>query len=150
MKPSHHPHSHPLTPPPPPSHGELWGLCAHPSKPFFYTAGDDCTVRCWSLETQTLVSYLKVPDKSRCLSISPDGTELRIGFNSGSVWVSPTEPFFNGNGSNSQTGTNAASVVNFFSGEEIAKPEPARWRVRLFRGIVPAVSHGFGAFGTAL
>ena len=42
------------------SSGELWGLASHPIAPYFFTAGDDRTVRMWSLESNTLVSYVKL------------------------------------------------------------------------------------------
>jgi len=115
------------------SQGELWGLCAHPTQPYFYTAGDDCTVRCWSLNTQSLVSYIKTPDKTRCLSATPDGRSLAVGFNSGHVWIVPTYAFFSTGDNNSNGNTNmqnnsngsddpASLVVNMYSGEEIPKP----------------------------
>jgi len=107
--------------------GELWGLCAHPTLPYFFTAGDDCTVRCWALETQSLVSYLTVPDKSRCLSINPATAggnilgatgDLAIGFNSGFVWIVPIESFF----TTSLGDSLASSVVSVFTGQEFFEP----------------------------
>ena len=34
--------------------------------------------------------------------------------------------------------------------EEIAEPAPARWRMRICDGLVPAAPHGVGAVGKAL
>lgn len=75
--------------------GEVWALCTHPILNVFFTAGDDCTVRCWDLAKNKLLSYIKLPEKCRALDILPtDGSELAIPLNSGKVWIISTSGGF--------------------------------------------------------
>ena len=122
------------------SHGELWGLCAHPTAPYFFTAGDDCTVRCWSLETQSLVSYFQLPDKSRCLAINPntDGNilnrgatatgDLAIGFNSGYIWIVPIEMFFLTSSLQGQQVYEPSSTANMRPFKKLEQSSRAGWK----------------------
>jgi len=75
--------------------GEVWGLCTHPVLDVFFTAADDCTVRCWDLAKNKLLSYIKLPEKCRALDILPtDGSELVVPLNSGKVWIINTSDGF--------------------------------------------------------
>lgn len=76
------------------SEGELWGLCAHPTMDYFFTSGDDMTLRCWSLQYHKLVSYYTFSHKSRALDILPTtGSEMAVGFNDASIAIINTECF---------------------------------------------------------
>lgn len=75
--------------------GEVWALCSHPTLNVFFTAADDCTVRCWNLQTHKLISYVKLPEKCRAIDILPTtGGELAIPLNSGVVWIVNTSDAF--------------------------------------------------------
>ena len=50
--------------------GEVWGLAMHPTELIFMTAGDDSLLKVWSLETNRLLSYIKLPDKARAIDIN--------------------------------------------------------------------------------
>jgi WD40 repeat protein len=68
--------------------GEVWGLAIHPILPVFLTTGDDCTLKCWSLASHKLLSYSRLPDKSRSVDIHPkDGAEFCLSLNSGELWI---------------------------------------------------------------
>jgi len=70
------------------STGEVWGLSMHPSEALFITTGDDCTLKCWNLNTQRLVSYINLPDKCRAVDIEPtDANSIALGLNSGVIWI---------------------------------------------------------------
>ena len=65
--------------------GELWGLGLHPSDPdLFATAGDDKTVRVWSLSHKRIIRKAVLDCTARCVSWSPDGRQLIVGF--GGTW----------------------------------------------------------------
>lgn len=60
--------------------GELWGLCMHPTDPDqFVTTGDDKTIRVWSISQRRLLRKAVIDCSSRCVSWSPDGSQLIIG-----------------------------------------------------------------------
>ena len=93
--------------------GERWGLSSHPTAPFFFTSGDDRTLRCWSIEYSKMVSYLTLPEKSRALDLlMPGGEEMAIALNSGAVWVLKTAIFMPEKG------------AGLFMGDEILSPLP--------------------------
>jgi WD40 repeat protein/Ca2+-binding EF-hand superfamily protein len=95
--------------------GELWGLASHPTAPFFFTSGDDRTIRCWSIEHNKMVSYLELPEKSRALDLlMPGGEDLAIALNSGAVWVVKTSLFMPEIG--------PASASRSYSGDQIKTP----------------------------
>ena len=50
--------------------GEVWGLAMHPTELIFMTTGDDSLVKIWSLESNRLLSYIKLPDKARAIAIN--------------------------------------------------------------------------------
>lgn len=76
--------------------GELWGLAIHPIHEVFFTAGDDNFLKCWSLLTNGLISFAKLPDKSRALAIKPkDEAHLAVALNSGDIVIINTEVFLN-------------------------------------------------------
>ena len=56
------------------------GVCAHPSRKEYATAGDDGSVRVWDIETHKCLRmcYLKGAG-IRCVTYSPDGTKLCVG-----------------------------------------------------------------------
>jgi microtubule-associated protein-like 6 len=68
--------------------GELWAICAHPSLPLFFSAGDDATLRCWHLQMHLLVSYLKLPNKCRAIDILPtNGNEIAVALSNGQILI---------------------------------------------------------------
>eukprot|EP01032_Pedospumella_encystans_P008376 gene8376-9951_t len=74
---------------------EVWGLAMHPSLPVFLTSGDDCTVKCWNLSSQKLISYLILPDKCRAVAFEPrDAGSFALALNSGVIWVISSEILF--------------------------------------------------------
>ena len=59
---------------------ELWALHAHPTDAnVVATAGDDGTVRVWSLELRRLIRKCQLDGPIRALSWSPDGSQLLVG-----------------------------------------------------------------------
>lgn len=72
--------------------GELWGMDVHPHESLFCSAGDDCTLRLWSLELGSMILMTNVTYPSRCCAFSPDGQAIALGHNNGcfSVWDSMT------------------------------------------------------------
>ena len=68
--------------------GELWGLCCHPSRPVFYTSGDDGSVRSFSLSSNEMES-IRIIDaaKARSLAVSPKAVHLAVGLNTGNIKI---------------------------------------------------------------
>ena len=59
---------------------ELWALAAHPTDSDIYaTAGDDMTVRVWSISLSRMLRKAQVDSPVRCLAWSPDGKRLLLG-----------------------------------------------------------------------
>eukprot|EP00602_Paraphysomonas_sp_CaronLab_P006133 CAMPEP_0185021562 /NCGR_PEP_ID=MMETSP1103-20130426/4257_1 /TAXON_ID=36769 /ORGANISM="Paraphysomonas bandaiensis, Strain Caron Lab Isolate" /LENGTH=2261 /DNA_ID=CAMNT_0027553167 /DNA_START=29 /DNA_END=6811 /DNA_ORIENTATION=- len=65
--------------------GELWGIGVHPFDPdLFATAGDDFTIRIWSISHRRVLRKAVLDCTSRCVSWSPDGKLLVVGL--GGSW----------------------------------------------------------------
>lgn len=81
-------------------HGsELWALASHPMVPVYFTAGDDRTLRCWSLTEHKLLSFAILPEKCRAIDILPtDGKSIALALNSGHVWIVSAEKLLNPKG----------------------------------------------------
>jgi len=65
--------------------GELWGLAVHPLRDEFATAGDDKTVRIWSIRSHEQMNVRVMPEGSRALAYSPNGEVLCLGMMDGSM-----------------------------------------------------------------
>ena len=60
--------------------GELWGLAPHPlNGDVFATAGDDGTVRVWSVAQGRLLRKAQLDSSARCIAWSPSGRRLVVG-----------------------------------------------------------------------
>lgn len=78
---------------------EIWGLTCHPFLPVFFTTGDDHSIKCWSLTTNKLLSYITLSDKVRTVDILPtDGQHIAMGSSNGAVHIFPTDWFLNPDG----------------------------------------------------
>ena len=65
--------------------GELWGLGVHPTDPdLFVTAGDDHTVRVWSICRRRMLRKAIIDCTTRCVNWSPDGKHIIVGL--GGSW----------------------------------------------------------------
>jgi microtubule-associated protein-like 6 len=74
------------------SRGELWGLAAHHEKGLYVTAGDDCSVRTWSIASRRTHGINRdLGDKARSAAFSPDGNHIAIGLCSGNVKIVATD-----------------------------------------------------------
>ena len=61
--------------------GELWGLATHPlDADVFATAGDDSTVKIWSISKNLLLGSVNVGWPARALAWHPSGTVLAVGY----------------------------------------------------------------------
>jgi len=69
------------------SKGELWGLCCHQTKPLFFTAGDDGTLRSWRLPSHEKIAMRTMEAKARSLAINFKGTHLAVGLNTGKIKI---------------------------------------------------------------
>ena len=110
------------------SGGEIWGLTIHPKQPLFFTSGDDHFLKCWNLESNTLVSFAVLPDKSRAISIHPNGQEMSVSFNSGHIIVVDLAIFFPSDDRKSllAPGNKAKNVTKELGIEEIWKDKSPR------------------------
>jgi microtubule-associated protein-like 6 len=60
--------------------GELWGLCVNPVDPdLFATAGDDRTIRVWSVSARRVLRKAALDCTSRCIGWSPNGKLIVVG-----------------------------------------------------------------------
>ena len=59
---------------------ELWGLCAHPSRPEFATVGDDHTLRVWDATSKRMLQSVDTKHMGRAVDYSADGLLLAVGF----------------------------------------------------------------------
>jgi microtubule-associated protein-like 6 len=60
--------------------GEVWGLGVHPTDPdIFATAGDDKTIRIWSVSHKRIIRKAVLDCTARCVNFSPDGRLLIVG-----------------------------------------------------------------------
>mmetsp|Transcript_9925 Transcript_9925/g.14948 ORF Transcript_9925/g.14948 Transcript_9925/m.14948 type:complete len:2471 (-) Transcript_9925:176-7588(-) len=60
--------------------GELWGLAPHPKNPdLVATAGDDGTVRVWSISRNIMIECFNCEKAVRCVCWHPDGEILAVG-----------------------------------------------------------------------
>ncbi|KAJ6235651.1 hypothetical protein M0813_28484 [Anaeramoeba flamelloides] len=71
-----------------PAHGtayssELWGLETHPTDLEFVTTGDDKRLMIWDIETFQIKKIHKLPESSRCVTISPNGKFIAVGYENG-------------------------------------------------------------------
>ena len=65
--------------------GEIWGLGMHPIDPdIFATAGDDKTVRVWSISHKRIIRKAILDSTARCINFSPDGRLIIVGL--GGSW----------------------------------------------------------------
>ena len=79
--------------------GEVWGLSAHPTESVFLTAGDDQTVRCWDLQENKCLTWIKIHDKTRAIAWRPargaQREEVAIATNGGNVYILDARVFLN-------------------------------------------------------
>lgn len=72
-------------------HGhQIWGLAAHPTEPYFVTAGYDGLLLCWSCEDNSLVDskQLKIDGSQfRCACFSHDGSLIAVGTEGSKVFL---------------------------------------------------------------
>lgn len=69
------------------SRAEIWGLACHPKTKDFATAGDDKTIRLWDSRSKQQKLLIDIPEKSRTIAYSPDGTQLAVGMTDGKLIV---------------------------------------------------------------
>lgn len=63
--------------------GQLWGLAVHPSDgDIFATAGDDHSIRVWSISLGVMLRKAYVDGSCRALGWSPNGRSVGIGVSS--------------------------------------------------------------------
>lgn len=67
--------------------GELGGLWSHSNFPIFWTTGEDCTLRSWTLEGHKQTSRTFLPDKSRTVCFSSNQNHLAVGLYNGKILI---------------------------------------------------------------
>lgn len=68
--------------------GEVWGLATHPFDPdLIATAGDDMTIRVWSLSHKRILRKAVLDCTARCINWSPDGKLFVVGLGGSSDGV---------------------------------------------------------------
>jgi echinoderm microtubule-associated protein-like 6 len=75
-----------------PGNGEVWGLATQEDFPYYFTSGEDCTIRCWNLNKNKLICRqdLQNNTSSRALTlrkIKDDLYHLAAGCNNGNIKV---------------------------------------------------------------
>lgn len=72
--------------------GQLWGLCAHPTKDWFATCGDDGDVRLWDMNTHKCLHSRPLLDSkaqqagARAVAFrGPEGRQVAVGLRTGEV-----------------------------------------------------------------
>jgi WD40 repeat protein len=73
------------------AYGELWGLTPVPGQKMVFTCGDDATVRCWDIVNRKMKSSEDLFCQAICLSCSPNGMDVAVGFKDGSFSVMATD-----------------------------------------------------------
>ncbi len=68
-------------------HGPLYGVAAHPTLPYYATAGDDNTIRLWSADPHQCLAGKTLRAAAHHLDFSPDGNSIAAGLKSGGVLV---------------------------------------------------------------
>ena len=66
---------------------ELWGLCVHPKKEKYYTAGQDKMLAIWDVETRKIEKFTSLVEAAELISISSDGRDLAIGCKTGNLHI---------------------------------------------------------------
>ncbi len=74
---------------------EVWGLLMLPNGTQYITSSDDGTLRVWDIESRTQISFYRFSsieeisdsDKARCVTITPRGKYLAVGFKDGSFKI---------------------------------------------------------------
>ena len=61
---------------------ETWGLDVHPSDDLFITSGDDGMLHVWDVRHRDVQKSINVEVPSRCVTYSPNGEMIAIGFGS--------------------------------------------------------------------
>jgi len=65
--------------------GAVAGLATHPTRDLAVTAGDDATLRLWSLRSRAMSALRPLPAAARALAYSPDGALLAVGLATGGL-----------------------------------------------------------------
>lgn len=73
--------------------GELNGLCVHPSKNIFFTAGSDKMVISWDMVKKISMVTVKVDKPSNHIQISSDGKYLAVGSNASEIYIYKASDF---------------------------------------------------------
>ena len=110
------------------SGGEVWGLAMHPKELVFMTTGDDALLKVWSLVSNRMLSYIKLPDKARAIAIN-SLPQFCVVLNSGKVLVFELDSFLIKEGrelNNNKSGLNlsALDVIATNTFDEIKKLTP--------------------------
>lgn len=66
---------------------QLRALAEHPRQPRYVTAGDDRTVKVWTLQSHRLHCARRLQSAARCAAYSPDGAHLALGCSDGQLVV---------------------------------------------------------------
>ncbi len=65
--------------------GAVHAVAAHPSQPFYASAGEDGWICLWHAMTGILISRVKIDSAARCLCFSPSGRHIAVGLHVGGV-----------------------------------------------------------------
>lgn len=72
---------------------ELWGLCVHPSKNSYITAGEDMLLASWDVASRKQTASIKLDYKAKVLAFSPDKKFLAVGCVNGFVLIMDPSTF---------------------------------------------------------